>query len=384
MMRNILLCMALAVVIAIGMPSAMAATYTCGSCDDCNTAIASAFPGDIIQLNASLYSDVSGCILDNSINDIAIDCNGYTITSSIITFGAINIQTASNVTVSNCSWIAGWDTGVYLYASDNNTIENCTFYGNANGFHTYGGNYNVMRNNNISFESAGFLIESANQIAENNTIADNNYGIAFYSGSGNIFRDNIIARNAVTGTYIISGGNYYYNNLFNNTVNVIDFTSGSEIWNIGRTVAGINIVGGPNKGGNYWGYPNGTCFSDTCVDASHTGICDAPYYLDGTNIDYLPLSLPGAGPSPPTSPGAACISNISLRSFYNEQSMVINDTGNYSVSITGYKDSACQWGCDNSTAPASCRISPLEGSLYFFAFIAAILVVAGVLYTRKR
>jgi parallel beta-helix repeat protein len=239
---------------------ASATTYPCATCDDCNTAISSAFAGDIIQVTAPLYSDISGCISDIGVNDIGIDCNGYPITSSVGVFGGINIQSASNITVSNCSLFAGWDTGVFLWDGNYVTIENCTFYGNGNGVHIYGGNYNDIRNNNITYNNYGFWIEAGNQIIENNSISDNNLGIAFYSGGGNIFRNNIISGSVTAGTSIVDGGNYYYNNLFNNTVNAFDYTSNSDFWNTTK-YSYRNIFGGANIGGNYWAYPNGTGYS---------------------------------------------------------------------------------------------------------------------------
>ena len=60
-------------------------------------------------------------------------------------------------------------------------------------------------------------------------------------------------------------------------------------WNTTKT-PGINIIGGPNLGGNFWAYPNGTGFSQTCTDADKDRICDTQYTLDSNNIDYLPLA----------------------------------------------------------------------------------------------
>jgi len=51
-----------------------------------------------------------------------------------------------------------------------------------------------------------------------------------------------------------------------------------------------NIIGGPYIGGNFWAYPNGTGFSQTCADADIDGICDLPYVLDMNNTDFLPLA----------------------------------------------------------------------------------------------
>jgi hypothetical protein len=71
---------------------------------------------------------------------------------------------------------------------------------------------------------------------------------------------------------------------------------------------GTNIVGGPYIGGNYWGSPDGTGYSDTCVDANNDGICDNPYTLATDNIDYLPLAkYVGPPPAPPYTGVSSCI-----------------------------------------------------------------------------
>ena len=48
---------------------------------------------------------------------------------------------------------------------------------------------------------------------------------------------------------------------------------------------------GPYLGGNIWGNPDGTGFSQTCVDTNKDGICDSNYTLDPGNVDYLPLTI---------------------------------------------------------------------------------------------
>ena len=67
-------------------------------------------------------------------------------------------------------------------------------------------------------------------------------------------------------------------------------------------MSGTNIVGGSYLGGNFWGYPNGTGFSQTCINTNGDGICDSPYVLDANNTDYLTLAynseMPTATPTP--------------------------------------------------------------------------------------
>jgi parallel beta-helix repeat protein len=268
---------------------ASATVYECDSCDLCSALVTTATTEDVIRLNQSISNDVAGCIVDNAVNDISIDCNGYNITSSAAAFGGVNIISASNVSVYNCGMMSGWDNAVLLYGSIGAVVENCTMYGNSNAFYVYGGNVNIIRNNMMTANNVGVIFEGDNHIIENNIITANNYGFAFYGGTGNIFRNNIISDQIVTGTTIISGGNFYYNNIFNNTENVIDITLYSDNWNTTKS-SSINIMGGANIGGNYWSYPNGTGYSQLCNDTDFDGICDDPYIIDDYNTDYLALS----------------------------------------------------------------------------------------------
>jgi PGF-CTERM protein len=51
------------------------------------------------------------------------------------------------------------------------------------------------------------------------------------------------------------------------------------------------VVGNDHLGGNYWGRPDGTGFSDVTPDADGDGFCDDAYVLPGrTGTDHLPLS----------------------------------------------------------------------------------------------
>jgi len=70
----------------------------------------------------------------------------------------------------------------------------------------------------------------------------------------------------------------------------------------------VNILGGPYKGGNYWGSAPGLDgFSDTVPDEDGYGIGDKPYEINAYNIDYLPLTntdknYPAPTPEPTPEP----------------------------------------------------------------------------------
>lgn len=114
--------------------------------------------------------------------------------------------------------------------------------------------------------------------------------------SGNIISNNGAGRNTY-GLYLSSSNNnLIYNNIFNNTNNFY-ITGTTNSWNTTKT-PGSNIIGGNYLGGNYWAKPDGTGFSQTCSsDADGDGICDSPYVLDASNIDYLPLTYDHFPPS---------------------------------------------------------------------------------------
>jgi PGF-pre-PGF domain-containing protein len=84
--------------------------------------------------------------------------------------------------------------------------------------------------------------------------------------------------------------NVIYNNFFNSTLNYNETDSTGNFFNVTKT-AGTNIVGGDYIGGNYWGFLNGTGFSETCTDADGDDICDSVYDLSDGSYDYLPLKL---------------------------------------------------------------------------------------------
>ncbi|WP_269851003.1 NosD domain-containing protein [Methanosarcina horonobensis] len=87
-----------------------------------------------------------------------------------------------------------------------------------------------------------------------------------------------------------SGNNTIYNNYFKNINNTLINSEANNTWNISKT-SGESIVGGPYLGGNYWANPNGTGFSQNCIDADKDGIADSSYEIVNGTFDYLPLRL---------------------------------------------------------------------------------------------
>lgn len=120
-------------------------------------------------------------------------------------------------------------------------------------------------------------------------------GIYLYRANYSNISNNKVWNNAI-GIYLNSSyNNTIFNNYFNNTNNfMISSTLNANYWNSSKTL-GINIGAGPYIGGNFWAYPKGTGFGQTCADANKNGICDSNYTLKPGNVDYLPLAAIPAG-----------------------------------------------------------------------------------------
>jgi parallel beta-helix repeat protein len=160
----------------------------------------------------------------------------------------INVST-SNVNISGFAIRNGFN-GITLTKSNNGNINDTIVFDNVlNGI-----TLNTSNNNNIT----------------NNTIVGNLNGISI-SGST---------------------GNRVYNNHFNSILaNAVD-DSNKTLWNTTK-VLGVNIISGPNLGGNFWANPEGNGFSEVCTDADTDGICDNQYFVSSNIIDNLPLASGG-------------------------------------------------------------------------------------------
>jgi parallel beta-helix repeat protein len=179
---------------------------------------------------------------------------------------SITLINASNVTVTNNSFV-DVTTAVFLYASsDNKLIDNEILRGSSK--HSHGIGFDV------TFGSA------RNTILRNN-ISEKATSIWLYSGAN----ENIVAYNTISASTFIglrmyaSSRNEIFNNNFVDNVNQVRLEFGSD--NLFHLNAPV--------GGNYWSSFDSP--AEGCFDQNEDGFCDSPYSFAGGS-DHLPWAVP--------------------------------------------------------------------------------------------
>lgn len=170
----------------------------------------------------------------------------------------------------------------------NMTITNV--YGEGTGYAIYiynSGDFSTFSNLNIINNDAGIYINGAENIliTNNNIEGNSDYGITLIGAFNNTITRNYIQNNSIGIECQFANYNYIYDNYFENEENtyLIEETT-FNYWNVPKTL-GINILGGPYIGGNYWHNYSGP-------DTDSDGLGDTPYVVDYLleNSDNYPLT----------------------------------------------------------------------------------------------
>ena len=193
------------------------------------------------NLNNIFRITTSGVTFDGGGHTIQGSSNGYN--SGIYVDGGTSL---TDITIKNCV-IEGVDFGVWLYKIEGASIQNCTF---------------------------------------RNCV---NMGLRFDQTLKSSIVDNRFENNALGVGLFQSAGNSLSNNYFKNQFNAVVNEGQHNTWNT-EPAPGLNIIGGSKKAGNVWLDLNGSGFSGTTPDLNGDGIVDAPFSINGANIDYYPLS----------------------------------------------------------------------------------------------
>lgn len=180
------------------------------------------------------------------------------------------ITGSDQVIIANSSASYNSFDGIYLKGSTNVSIEGTNMQGN---------------------KIAGLAILSDDVSIQNSTVSGNIAGGVLIYGNNTRMVDSYVYDNKGRGLIIDSStGIEIWNNEFRNVKNA-EISSGSQslLWNTtpgeGRTVTGTSYLGG-----NYWGSPDKSGFSDRCVPDVY-GFCTQTYQPGGYGTDYYPLAV---------------------------------------------------------------------------------------------
>jgi parallel beta-helix repeat protein len=195
--------------------------------------------------------------------------------------------------------------GIFLYYTNNCIIENNKLSNNACGIYLWFANRNSILKNTATNDGdyGGILLQSStfNTISGNNVFG-NKRGVYFGTSPDNTLSSNTVQHSSGDwGLFVCprSPRSLIYNNCINETnISIRKTHSGDpDTLNVTKT-AGPNIAGGSYIGGNYWGKPDGTGFSQTAVDKNGDGFSDsADINVSGSPYsDYLPLVTPRSAP----------------------------------------------------------------------------------------
>jgi parallel beta-helix repeat protein len=322
--------------------------------------------------------------------------SGFTITGSdkgiYDSVGSESGENPVNIIIEN-NVITDGIYGVYLYG-DFVSVKNNTFQSNNCGLYLKRCSPTEVIENQFISNNKGLSLEDSCDDVKNNLFTKNKLAISSLYGAhqiiGNRIQENsagismqagssLIASNTIIGNVEYGIENFQfdtiYNNYFCNELNLNSITLTKL--NIEPCI-GPNIVRGPSIGGNFWGKPDGTGFSQTHADINKDGFCDEPYIFNNYSIDYLPLkeiSLPVANFTTNATEGYVPLSvnfidlsenttqwNWDFGDGTNATEQNVSHTytsaGNYTVTLTVYNAA----GSDSEVKTEYIRVSAPETS----------------------
>lgn len=187
------------------------------------------------------------------------------------------------------------DHGIYLFSVENSTITNCT---------------------SVANQGSGIVLSDVSQdnvIADSTASENGHNGLMLIAATHNRLHGNTVRSNVVYGIDgYLARENVITDNLFVNANNTHIEELDRNTWSLPAS-AGPNIAGGPQRGGNYWGQPDGKGFSEVTPDANRDGFCDTAYTIRAGNVDELPLKgTSGVVPTATTAPGFDALGALSI------------------------------------------------------------------------
>lgn len=230
--------------------------------------------GETYLLTADIENVDAVYCMDIEANNVTLECSGHAIAGNDTSNSVgIYVNASSNNVMSNCT-ISHWDYAIRLFnGNGGNTIVNCSIGNSSYGVLVQGftssGNF-IHHNRVADMLHVGLYLYTgvASNVLSNNII-DNctDAGLDLYiTSSGNVLLNNTVSR-CGCGVELNSVGNSIANtfsgNIFNNTDNVCGYPDSirvDEVWSY-----------------NLWTYYVGNGYSDICDDNNTDMICDVPY-----------------------------------------------------------------------------------------------------------
>ena len=302
---------------------------------------------------------LNGISNNNRLENITI--NGTSSNSLDLLY--VNKSIFKNIAITNSS-----DYAVYMETSSHNNFSNILAQLSLANTFSLQDDVSVNLFSNITIRSNGedgLIFNTAHDNNFSNLTIHSNGGRGIFidhSSQNNTFTNSTINNNTGCGVFFrnistigIPKDNIFYNNIFNNTCNYAVFSNETHYKNFFNTteIAVTNIWGGASIGGNYWAYPNGSGFSETCNDAGSDGFCDLSYNLSGNDLDYLPLTTTGQVDS--VNPAVTIISPTAIT--YTVNSVLLNITATDASGVD-----TC-WGTIDSGATNTTLSNP-SGDFY--------------------
>jgi parallel beta-helix repeat protein len=278
------------------------------------------FFGNCTLVNSGMDNFDDGVYLSDVPNATFYQCN----ISENAGYG-IYLGGGHNATVLDCTFrndVGG--VGIYITHAADSIIRNNTVSGCSMGISVHIDSHRTLVENNLVLYNRGFdkigigVTDGAKDvIVRNNVVTGHDYGIWIREISGCHVIGNVVDQCVRYGAWVRSSSDIWIaDNTFETTsptyqgVSLEADVSGStvvnnmiiaakcakdvgtgNIWN-STLMAGTNIVGGPNLGGNYYSTYSG-------ADANTDGIGDTPFAIEGgVSTDYLPLFLVSAPTAP--------------------------------------------------------------------------------------
>ncbi|MFH1424081.1 MAG: NosD domain-containing protein, partial [archaeon] len=308
-----------------------------------------------IYVGINLHSAINSLVENNIIYNVSygVRIDGASTQNVTVQNNTITNISASGIFITDASEVSP-DHIYEIYIYDNTIINNTRgIYHNYSEFELY----DLVIKRNYLEGSTTACIETERlctyNISDNNLTNCGTYG--FYSdelssGAYTYYIYNNRINNSTYGLRLLANESSanIYNNFFNNTNNVLLAGVIANYWNTTKT-AGTNIMGGPYLGGNFWAYPNGSGFSQTCTDSDDDGICNLTYTLASSNTDYLPLAFNnssvtcinlstetgGTGPYYMNNTTALCTGTYNVNVTAMEGAIFINAVGNITLDCNG-------------------------------------------------